>query len=112
MAEFDTQPLAEKLPPRAMLLPGSLAPDFTFTTPDGKAHQLSDYRGKVVLLDFWGTVVRPVRGVRCRSSSKLTRSIVRAAWRLSALIPKIPRMSCGKFVAEKKLAWVPDQRRK
>ncbi len=31
------------------------APDFTLRTPDGKDLQLSSYRGKVVLFDFWAT---------------------------------------------------------
>lgn len=47
------KPLAEKLPPTAVLRPGYPAPDFSFTDLDGKTRKLSDYRGKVVLLDFW-----------------------------------------------------------
>jgi len=46
------KPLAEKLPDRASLEPGSAAPEFSFTDLDGKPHRLYDYRGKVVLLDF------------------------------------------------------------
>jgi peroxiredoxin len=52
-------PLAEHLPPRVVLTAGAIAPDFTFTDLDGKTHKLSDYRGKVVLLDFWGTWCAP-----------------------------------------------------
>jgi len=47
------KPLAEKLPPTAILRPGYPAPDFSFADLEGKSHKLSDYRGKVVLLDFW-----------------------------------------------------------
>ena len=32
-----------------------LAPDFTLTTADGKPITLSNYKRKVVLLDFWAT---------------------------------------------------------
>jgi peroxiredoxin len=32
---------------------GSLAPNFTLSTPDGKRLALSDYRGKTVMLNFW-----------------------------------------------------------
>jgi thiol-disulfide isomerase/thioredoxin len=52
-------PLAEHRPSRAALTAGSLAPDFAFTDIDGVAHRLSDYRGKVVLLDFWGVWCAP-----------------------------------------------------
>ncbi|HEU0172742.1 MAG TPA: TlpA disulfide reductase family protein [Blastocatellia bacterium] len=47
------KPLAEKLPARVFLSANDLATDFSFTDLDGKSHRLSDYRGKVVLLDFW-----------------------------------------------------------
>jgi hypothetical protein len=33
---------------------GSPAPEIVGKDADGKAFKLSDYRGKVVLLDFWG----------------------------------------------------------
>jgi peroxiredoxin len=33
---------------------GKRAPEITGQDTDGKDFSLSDYRGKVVLLDFWG----------------------------------------------------------
>ena len=38
---------------------GSGAPDFTVADLQGKKLSLSDYRGKVVLLDFWATWCAP-----------------------------------------------------
>ncbi|TBL79788.1 thiol-disulfide oxidoreductase ResA [Paenibacillus thalictri] len=40
---------------------GDKAPDFTLVGMDGKTHKLSDYKGKTVLLNFWGTFCPPCK---------------------------------------------------
>lgn len=40
---------------------GDMAPDFVQYDTSGKAVRLSDYKGKYVLLDFWGSMCVPCR---------------------------------------------------
>jgi peroxiredoxin len=40
---------------KGLLAVGTAAPDWTLRDPAGKEHSLAAYRGKVVVLDFWGT---------------------------------------------------------
>lgn len=53
-ASLTLKPSAEKKPARPILQPGNIAPDFSFKDLKRTERKLSDYRGKIVLLDVWG----------------------------------------------------------
>ncbi|MFQ5423733.1 MAG: TlpA family protein disulfide reductase [Phycisphaerae bacterium] len=42
-------------PPRALLVAGTTAPDWSLQTPQGRTVSLKDLRGRIVVLDFWAT---------------------------------------------------------
>ncbi|WP_018660492.1 thiol-disulfide oxidoreductase ResA [Heyndrickxia acidiproducens] len=46
---------------RGKLQVGDQAPDFVLKDMKGKKHQLSDYKGRGVLLNFWGTWCEPCK---------------------------------------------------
>lgn len=55
------QEQAKRSPVGETLAIGTAAPAFSLKDADGKTHSLEEYKGKVVLLDFWGSWCPPCR---------------------------------------------------
>jgi thiol-disulfide isomerase/thioredoxin len=49
-----TVDIVGRRPPRETKI-GDLAPEWSVKGPDGKIHRLRDYRGKLIVLDFWAS---------------------------------------------------------
>lgn len=102
------KPLAEKLPARAELTVGNPAPEFALKDLDGKMHRLSDFRGKVVLLDFWGTWCAPCVA-EAPNLAAAYKKLKEKGFEIISLDKGDTIEDLRKFIAEKQMNWTHAQ---
>jgi thiol-disulfide isomerase/thioredoxin len=89
---------------RIELTPGISIPDFPFVDFDGRTRKLSDFRGQVLLLDFWATWCGP-----CVSEMQDLRKIYQAfhprGFEIIGINGDDDISQAVALVAEKKLDW-------
>lgn len=95
----------ESIELRQRIEPGRPAPEFTLAQRDGSSVSLSDFRGKVVVLDFWASWCRP-----CRASFPWVREFYEEYREKGVEIIGVSidakKASWEKALDEEKLPWV------
>jgi peroxiredoxin len=95
----------EKPPVDVALQPGKPAPDFSFTDLQGKKHRLSDFKGKVLLIDFWGTWCSPCVASIPKTLEAYGKYHARG-FEVLGVDASDKRDKLEAFLAEKKIPWM------
>lgn len=98
------KPLGRKLPARADLRVGNTAPDFSFKDFEGNQRRLSEFRGKIVLIDVWALWCAPC----VREAPKLSavyQKLKEKNFEIISLNKNDPPENVRKFIAEHRMNW-------
>lgn len=100
----DLQGMVERKQASARLSPGSAFPDFHETDVNGKPLSISQFKGKVVLVDFWATWCPPcVKEVP--AIQKTYEKFHGQGFEIVGISLDEEKDSLVKFTAEKKMPW-------
>jgi thiol-disulfide isomerase/thioredoxin len=88
-----------------LLAIGKPAPDVETTTLEGKKVKLSDYKGKVVLLDLWATWCPPCRAM-IPHEREMVKSMAKKPFVLVSVSADDQKDTLVKFIEKEPMPWV------
>lgn len=81
------------------------APDFSFKSLDGKNHNLSEFKGKWVILDFWGTWCVPCQ-IDTPYLLDAYKEISRDSLEIISISSDKSMSSLTQYIEKKKITWI------
>jgi serine/threonine protein kinase/thiol-disulfide isomerase/thioredoxin len=97
-------PVKDPAPPNAAVNIGMPAPEIDAEDLDGKRMKLSDYRGKVVLLSFWGNWCPPCRDMVPQQQALVSR-LADKPFALIGVNSDKDRKALAPILAREKISW-------